>query len=199
VAVAVGYPKCPRCHHEVPQAAVRGKRLTFREEMLSGGTSIEPPEDATARSPVALFAGGVVALAAIVVGWLLLRPDQSLARAAEVPEAEGEAESADEEDVTAAEPAEPGARPVEPGAAEPAAAAAGPQLGDAVRVLDDQLRGERLWSKVRVDGDAIEIESSLCDDDAMKAVVDGAGLAAAGASAVRCVAPHGTVVWERGL
>jgi hypothetical protein len=192
VAVAVGYPKCPRCHSAVPQAP-RTKRQTLREEMLAGGTSVEPPEMPATSSPLLPLAIGVVALGAVVAGFVLLRKEPTTKPAIEPA---GEVEGDD----TEAQDDEPGA-PDEPGAAIEAGAApvADVQLDDAVDSLSEELRVQRLWATVRADGSVIEIQSSLCDDKAMTAAVDGAGLAGTGATAVRCVAAHGGVVWERGL
>lgn len=192
VAVAVGYPKCPRCHAAVPQAP-RTKRQTFREEMLSGGTSVEPPEMPATSSPLLPLAIGVVALGAVIAGFVLLRKSPTTKPAIEPA---GEAD----DDDTEAQDDEPDVTD-EPGAAAEAGAApvAEVQLDDAVDSLSEELRVQRLWATVRADGSVIEIQSSLCDDKAMTAAVDGAGLAGSGATAVRCVAAHGGVVWERGL
>jgi hypothetical protein len=192
VAVAVGYPKCPRCHSAVPQAP-RTKRQTLREEMLAGGTSVEPPEMPATSSPLLPLAIGVVALGAVIAGFVLLRKEPTTQPAIE-PAGEGADDTEPEQDDEPEATTEPGAT-AEAGAAPVEEV----DLSGAVDSLSEELRVQRLWATVRADGTVIEIQSSLCDDKAMTAAVDGAGLAGSGATAVRCVAAHGGVVWERGL
>jgi len=191
VAVAVGYPRCPRCHTAVPQAA-RPKRSSVRDDLMAGGTSVEPPESPRPWGAVAWLAGGAAAIVAVVVLWALLREDATPPGVGRAPTAESdEAEPAAEEVAAPEAPAEGATKPTERPAADP--------LADAVIALDQALRAQRVWATVRRDGDVVVIESALCGDGAMSTVVAGAGLREAGASLVRCVAPHGAVVWETGL
>ena len=195
VALAVGYPKCPRCHASVPQGP-RSKRQTVREEMIAGGTSLEPPAAAPRSWPwllaAALVIGGLVV-------WVASRRDQR-ARAAPT-DSNAVTDDNERDDETAASAAEDD-EDVAAATGQAAAAAPGPaDLGPAIRELDGALRGERLWAKVTADGDVVVIESALCGDSAIALVVDelGAGLRAAGARSVRCQEPHGAVVFDRGL
>jgi hypothetical protein len=179
VAVAVGYPRCPRCQAAVP----RGRPPTLQ----GGGTSLagersEWPRWALAGAALTLVFGAVL--------WLATR--ESPARATDAG-ALADAEAFEEEDAEEEEEGEVALAPA-PGA-EPVEAAT------ALRQLDEALRSERLWAKLRVAGALIEIESALCDDAAMWPAIAGVAeaLHASGARAVRCLAPHGAVVFERDL
>lgn len=193
VAVQVGYPRCPRCHAKVAQPAspARTKRPTFREELLAGGTSVADDEGGRLWWVVGGLGGIVVVLAV----WLLARGDERPAGAGAL--------DAGTEDVTDDEPDEADDDPAPEAPSPPTGAAPADDdgLADALRALDDALRTARLWSKVTRADDVVVIESSLCDDDEMAPAIDelAADLAAAGAAAVRCVAPHGAVAWERRL
>ncbi len=196
VAVAVGYPRCPRCHATVPSAP-RSKRATFREEALAGGTSLAPPDDEPG-PPVGCIAFGVVLLVVGVIAiWLATRD-----RTATPAVTDDETEDVEE----AAEPVEPDEEtPVE--GAGPATGTAdedveeGPDIEEVARDLDAALRGAQLWSKVTVDGDVVVIESSLCDDPGVwgEVKLEAVALRDAGTVSVRCQEPHGGVVFDRKL
>lgn len=194
VLVAVGYPKCPRCHAPVPQSS-RSKRVTFREEMIAGGTSLEPPVDATRLWPwllaLALVVGSVVA-------WLATRSGDS--REAAPTDSEVLTEDEDDDSELAEDGEDDGDMAARRGAPEPADPTA-VDLGPAIRALDGALRSARLWSKVTVDDDVVVIESAQCGDDGIGSVIGdhAADLKAAGARTLRCREPHGAVVFERGL
>jgi hypothetical protein len=197
VAVAVGYPKCPRCHATVPQAQ-RAKRATFREEAMSGGTSLAAIDEDEPGAPVGWIAFGVLLLVGGGIAiWLATRDTPRAV------EATGDEEEVEE----AAEPVEPGEEPLEeeeettPGTEPGVEEESGPDLSEVARDVDLALRGAQLWSKVSVDGDALVIESSLCDDPGVWTTVMGeaVGLRDAGAKSVRCQEPHGGVVFDRRL
>ena len=76
------------------------------------------------------------------------------------------------------------------------------RLADAVGRLSAELQSRRLWSNVSLDRaqpTVVIVQSSLCEDRDMQQVVAdfGKDLAANGATAVRCVAPHGGVIFEK--
>ena len=76
------------------------------------------------------------------------------------------------------------------------------RVEDVVRDLNSQLRRQRLWSTVaidRIDPSVIIIQSSLCNENGLPRVVSAASaeLRSSGVTAVRCVAPHGEVVFEK--
>ncbi len=197
VAVAVGYPRCPKCRAPVPQPARRGRRQTAREDLLTGGTSVEP-EPASAGSWLVIGAVVVGALALVV--YAATRDDERARPAAR--DGEGGAPAADDDEAAAAgaddAPGEAagggGARP-QPGAPP------GEALRDVIRALDAELRTDRVWSKVTLEGDVVVVESAMCADPAMPPVLNAhlADLAAGGAATLRCQEPHGAVVFETDL
>jgi hypothetical protein len=179
----------------VPQAP-RVKRATFREEAMAGGTSLASVDDEPG-APVGWIAFGVLLLVGGGIAIWLATRDKS--RAVEAAGDEDEAEEA-------AEPVEPGEEAVEeegtaPGTAPVGEEETGPDLREVARDVDLALRAAQLWSKVSVDGDALVIESALCDDPGVWTTVMGeaVGLRDAGAKSVRCVAQHGGVVFDRRL
>lgn len=189
VAVSAGYPRCPKCHGVMPRPST--SRVTARGA-VAGGSSVEDAR----RAGVGWVVGGVAGAAAILgVAWWMLR-DDGRARAAAAPDAASAEEGAEGDDGEAADP-----EAEAPRARAAAPVDDGPDLPRAMRALDDALRVERLWSKLRRERDVVVVESAQCDDPAMAPVVEAhlEALAAAGASAVRCLALHGAVMFERGL
>lgn len=193
VAVQVGYPRCPRCQSPVP-APPRAKRATARDT-LAGGTTVAPEAP---RRIGWLVAAGIVLVAGSVGVWLASRSDRPAAGATEPDEAE------EEEDEGEDEVAEPGGEPEPAGRRDdptPTPAGRGAAAAGAVRQLEAALRDDRLWARVSHDAEVVVIESSLCDDPGMWPAImaEAATLRAVGLAAVRCTAPHGGVVFERGL
>jgi hypothetical protein len=192
VDVAVGYPRCPRCHAAVPQAP-RARRQTFRESNVAGGTSLEPPIGAGGRGGLLLLVlGGVAAL--LLVIYLATRGGDEPKAAAQD---EVEEEETDEEE----DEAEQGGAPDEGEAVEEEEGEAEDLMPSALRDLDEALRAAQMWSKVTREDDVVVVESSLCEDGGMWSAIAplAAQLRDAGASAVRCRAQHGAVVFERKL
>jgi hypothetical protein len=195
VAVAVGYPRCPKCHAPVPQPR-RARRQTAREG-LAGGTSVEPERAGL---------GGWLVIAAVVVAaiglvvYVATRDDDRAAPAAR--DDEGVAPGDDDGDGAGAvddeAPTEGGEGDDEPFRPR---TPAGQPLRDAVRALDADLRAERVWSKVVTEGDVVIVESAMCADAAMPPVLNAhlADLAAGGAVTLRCQEPHGAVVFATDL
>jgi hypothetical protein len=176
----------------------RTKRPTFREENLAGGTTMEQPEEGSR-------AGWVLAAVLLVLGAGLAiffaTRDREKPPPAETVESEAEESDDDEAPVEEPEPGEaepaPGVAPRQPepgGADRPSSAAA-------IAELDEALRVQRLWAKVRKEGDVLVIESSLCSDPGMRATVsDEAGvLRASGFATVRCQEPNGKVDFENAI
>lgn len=193
VDVSVGYPRCPRCHAAVPQAP-RAKRQTFREANIAGGTSVEPVTGPGGGNGL-LLVGLAAAVALLLVIWLATRGDdtkKAAEPAAGVVEDEGDEDEGggqdDEDDDTTPDEA----RPDRPAADD---------LPAAIRDLDEALRAAQMWSKVTRAGDVVVVESSLCEDSAMWSAIAplASQLRDAGATAVRCQAQHGGVVFERDL
>ncbi len=192
VAVAVGYPRCPKCHAPVPQPA-RSRRATAREELIAGGTSVAPEAGGGYGG---LFAVGALVLVGIgVMVWMSTRDDRP-ARPSVV-----ETEDDDGVDDDDADDRRPGVGDDEPIAPPPQPAPAGSALRGAIKDLDDALRGERVWSKVGVDGASVVVESALCGDPSMPPILNEhlAALRDAGATALRCQEPHGGVVFATDL
>jgi hypothetical protein len=146
---------------------------------------------------VILIIAGAVALIALTA-WLLLRDDgNATANAGPTPDDDDPAVTDDTEPDVDQGGELPPDRPPTP-APEPTP---GPDRSVAVGVLGRALRAERMWATVSADGDVVVIDSSLCEDPALAAIVDASAgdLRAAELTAVRCRAPHGAVVFERGL
>jgi hypothetical protein len=191
VDVQVGYPRCPRCHAAVPQAP-RAKRQTFRESNVAGGTSLEPPAAPGGRTGLLILAlAGVAAILLFI--WLGTRdtPDRKPTEPAAGVVEDEEDDEEDEEEVDDDE----GAAPDDDD--RPAA----DQMPAALRDLDEALRAAQMWSKVTREGDVVVVESALCEDKGMWAAIAplAVQLRDAGASAVRCRAQHGAVVFEHDL
>ena len=190
VDVAVGYPRCPRCHASVPQPG-RPRRQTFREMNLAGGTSVEPEDTGRGGFLVIALAGFA---AILLVVWLATRDGDDDARPATADD-----DLADDEPVDDVEPGQPVADDT------PDLSREEPDEEDlmpaALADLDEALRAAQMWSKVRRSGDVVVVESSLCEDGDMWSAIAplAAQLRDAGATAVRCQAPHGGVVFERAL
>jgi len=192
VEVAVGYPRCPRCHATVPQAA-GAARPSVREAMLAGGTSVEPAGGGSLRMPLVLIGLAGLAILLLVI-WLATRKDEPAAAPAS-----DEVEAVEDDDEAELEEGEaPGGAPAVERRPAPAA---DDRMPAAIRELDEALRAAQLWSNVRREDDVVVVESALCEDATMWPTIAplAAQLGDAGATAVRCQAPHGGVVFERQL
>lgn len=172
VAVVPGYVRCPKCHKPLPQR---------RGAVVEGGTAVQEPR----RFPVVAVIAGV-AIAAAVIAFFGLRQDDP--------------------------PAEPATRTivqptqatVTPQAAEQVEAPAQPTGPDPQAVageLERALNKQRLWSKVRIVGDHVDVQSGSCSDPAIAPVIDSAAPAfkAAGLTRLRCLEQSGRVVTDREL
>jgi hypothetical protein len=100
------------------------------------------------------------------------------------------------------------ATPDAPRAPQPAAApatiapeAAGQDLAAATAELEDTLRRQRLWGRVVITGQRIDVRSGSCADPAMRPLIDGKQplLHGAGLTKLRCLEQSGAVVFERDL
>ncbi|MBK9030532.1 MAG: hypothetical protein IPL61_04200 [Myxococcales bacterium] len=183
VAVAAGYPRCPKCH--APMPGVAGGR-TRRDTNQGGGTTV------TARSSratgVALVVAGAAVLAAVVA--LVMTSGSAHRKVATDPR------------VTAVTPMTSSARRIDDTAIEaPPPPPAPPEPWPVLDRLERALAAERLYGKVTIRGGAVEVRSSFCEEARVQALVDGAlaDLRAVGAATVACVAPHGAVVFRRTL
>jgi hypothetical protein len=189
VAVAVGYPRCPRCHATVPQPP-RARRVTSRDPVGSG-TTAAPEADGP---PIGWIVAGIVGVVGVGLAiWLVGRdpPRRAAGAVDEADEADDEAEDVDAgEEPTGTARTPPGGRRAEPGG-----------IGPTVRALDEALREQNLWGKLAVAGDVVVIESQQCEDPSLWPLVVGEApaLLEVGITAVRCEAPHGGVVFERPL
>jgi len=196
VPVAVGYPRCPKCKAAVPMSA-RARRGSVREQLLSGGTSVEPEPSSVGKPwlPWVLVALVVVAIGA----FLALRSggddDAAVAPGAKVEDEEAAEGDDDADEATTDDDVVTAPR----GSAAPVVEPAADPMPDAVVSLDEALRGQRLWAKVTNRGTTLLIESSLCPQiegqiDALAGVARGLG-----ARAVECHAEHGQLMFERPL
>ena len=193
VAVAIGYPRCPKCHGVVP--APRSKRPTFREEALAGGTTTEPERDGA--SGVWIIVALAVIATAGVIAYMATRGGGKPA-----PDTSGS--TGDDDDTSANTP--PTTDDQGPAGGSAAAAAPAPvDDGEAARralgSLDDELRGDRMWATVTRDHLEVVVASSLCGEAGMKPSIAKATapLLAAGFTSLRCEEKNGHVVFEEPL
>lgn len=191
VPVAIGYPRCPKCKAAVPQAP-RARRGSVREQLVAGGTSIEPPE--TGAGSANWLPWALLALLVIGAGAFFAMRSSSSSTKAPVADVEDDDE-ADDDPEAAADPDEPTTR----GTGTAATPAGGDPMPAAVRALDDALRGERLWAKVSSDGTMLIVESSLCAQIQEQLGALAADARAEGATAVQCRAQHGELMFEQDL
>ena len=136
-----------------------------------------------------LLAGGVVAIG--LVTWLIVRGgDEGAAKPAPTVEEAGTDEA------TAG-----GGEATAPTTTTAPAPETGPSRGDAIARFSRALNAERLFAAIGQDGDTVAIQSSMCEDAGFAAILSSsaADLRAAGFRSVRCKAPHGALVFERGL
>lgn len=192
-------PGAPKSAAGAPRSAAEASQKSFRS-IYSGGTSIAQPR----RVPLLLGvgAGAAMAVVVLIVVWLsgndaAKRPGDTDQQTTLQNQGQGEA----------ATPGEPGQAGRAPEAERPRSGAQAVQptdqaLGNAVQALGSQLRNERLWSTVTIDQSnpsVVIIQSSLCDDADLTRIVTGAlsELKSHGASVVRCMAPHGGIIFEK--
>ncbi len=191
IMVAAGYPKCPKCHANMPKAAPSKPSYT-RGAPASGGTALEP-------SSAMAWIAGVAALLLVGGGtiYFLARGDGAKNRLG-----------------TSAAPAPPRAAAAEPRArsrallptsTDASVAGGGEPLADrraaATTALRDQLSAGRLWSDVENvadDTSAVVLRTAYCADPKLRAVVDKLApqLRAAKLTTLRCEARHGALVFE---
>lgn len=191
VPVAIGYPRCPKCHAAVPQGP-RARRGSVREQLLGGGTSVEPATAGTGGLPWLPWVLAALVLIAIG-GFLAFRGgDSKPAPAASVEDTEeddadvDDTDDTDDDEIAAAPRTAPGEEPED-------------TMPQAVQLLDDHLRGERLWAKVVRDDTVLAIESKLCAQIEGEIGAVAADLKGLGATAVSCTSVNGELMFERGL
>ncbi len=188
VAVAPGYPRCPKCHAALPDAPPLGGNASAQR--VQGGTST------AAESPRSwLWVAGAAGLALLgVIGFFVLRssekhpgaPPPPAASPAEVPAAPNVAAAEQGADV-APDPSAP---------AEPSRVQ---QQLEAAASLREALDNRRLWASVNADHNDLSIHSAYCNDAAMAGAIDELekDLGAAGITHVGCYERHGPLVFER--
>jgi hypothetical protein len=153
-----------------------------------------------------MLAAGAAAVLVLVVAivWALSSGGEQ-SSAPPVDQDEQGSELGDEGEAVADDSSSPSAGPGVP--ATGPSAPTGKRSGAANRAVDELntlLRGARLWSTVAIDQadpSVVIIQSSLCDDDNLSRVVTEAlsELKSHGIATVRCVAPHGSVIFEKTL
>ncbi len=185
VAVVPGYVRCPKCHAGLPLG--RAKRTTAEP----GGTAVAQRSFPTAAVAVAL---GVAAAIILIFG---LRGSTSNGIEATQPP------PLEPIQISAANPPPrpPNTPVVAPAPVEAAPEAAGRGLSAAVIELEGSLRTQRLWGRVEVVGQRIDVRSGSCSDPAMRPLIEGkkSMLHGAGLTKLRCVEQSGAVVFERDL
>lgn len=184
VRVAPGYPKCPKCHAEMPQ-----EPRPATGAPLQGGTSV-----AAEGAPMVWIAGGA-ALAAIIAIVVIAGSGGDDAPAAVGADGGDVAEvEADDEPVVVDDDDDDFFDDV-----DDEAAAADEARKTAVTALGRALNGQRVWSQVSVNGTTAVLETDFCEDETLVQVVDDARdqLKAAGFGAIQCYSKFGVLVFER--
>lgn len=179
VPVLPGYVRCPKCRKPLPRRV---------STAVQGGTALESNSRGGAIAALAaaiLVGGGIIA-------YFGTRGDDTPATP---PPA---AAPAPAPSPTATAPA------LSPGAPEPAAPQTAPTGPDPLVLaadLERDLKRQRLWSTVSVEGNRVDVRSGSCADAAMGPMLDAAvaGFKAAGLTKLRCVEQSGRVVSDRDL
>ena len=182
VAVVPGYVRCPKCHAGLSLGA-----RVKHGAVDPGGTALERKGFPISAVIVAL---GVAAAIILVFG---------LGRGSQATEA---ASSPLPPSIEATTPNPPRARePATAPAPVPAPEAAAADLAAATTDLEDTLRRQRLWGRVVITGQRIDVRSGSCADPAMRPLIDGKKplLHGAGLTKLRCLEQSGAVVFERDL
>jgi len=173
-----GYARCPKCRKPLPRRA---------QTQMSGGTAVEEKR----RWP--LYVGlGVVVLGVIVIIKMGGKSDQK-PTAAPVQQPTTQVGPQQPTNVDTSQPFND--QPIttqQPSGPDPAALAS---------ALERDLKRQRLWANVTVDGTKVEVRSGSCSEPAMAPALDGAaaGFKAAGLTKLRCVEQSGRVVTDRDL
>jgi hypothetical protein len=200
VAVAPGYPRCPKCHAVMPSAAVnrnpRGTNATIRVR------STRPAADKT------LWLGGA-AIALVVVGFIVIAY-RDKAGGTELSEAVADDGTEADEDDSLAEDLDASDEGDGDGDGD------GEREGDdpdrahdqavdrLLESLADELGAARLWSSVSYESDqadVVRVESAFCSDDELYRIVDGNARALRDHGFVRlqCISRHGVLTVDRVL
>lgn len=173
VPITPGYVRCPKCRAKMPSRAP--------SSVTAGGLALPESESGG-------FLWGLLAIVALVGGLTLATWPRAKSLLGMMPDAnpaavdEATEEDADEPAAAASPPAE---KPRPDGAAE----------------LRDALAQAELYSKIRDRGTVLEIESSECESNELKAIINRQTtvLKESGYTAVRCVALHGEEMFKRPL
>ena len=174
VAVVPGYVRCPKCHKPLPQR---------KGTAIEGGTALA----ATRRGPLlAVIAVAVISIALIT--FFGLRKGKKPAAAGPTPVEQEES----------AAPEAPAPTPDQP---EQPAPPTGPNADDVAASLERGLKKQKLWSKVEIIGDHVDVRSSSCSEPAMAPLLENAApsFKAAGLTRIRCLEQSGRVVTDRDL
>jgi hypothetical protein len=186
VAVVPGYVKCPRCHAGLPSAG-RARRTTGNP----GGTAV-----VQRGFPISAVLVAVGVAAVIILGFRMRSATRPAPAAPAVLPGPVEAIA----QTAAASPTLPA--PVVVAAPAPAApSAVDPERRAAANGLENMLRQQRLWGRVEIVGDRMDIRSGSCGEPTMRSTIDAMGseLRGAGLTRLRCVEQSGAVVFERDL
>jgi hypothetical protein len=190
VSVPQGYPRCPNCRALVRGAPVAASAADARRRRTSA------PPSGTALAPAPRIGwwlgGGAAALSLIAAAALLTGDDEPAPTAG----------AAIEPELAVPEPAVRQALPRPALSSEP-----GPTPGGGVSqaIAVDELRRAfgkaRLYSQLSLQGDQLELRSTSCDDPQLAQLLDQVidRLKQSGLHRVRCLQPHGQVVFSRDL
>jgi hypothetical protein len=185
VAVVAGYVRCPKCRAALPSASSN----TQRSAVVPGGTAV-----ARRGFPISAVVVALGVAAAIILAFGMRGGSKKTGATLLPPPGPGEVTLPGPQPpvpppTVAQAPASAG---LETAAQNPAAAAAD---------LEGALRRQRLWGRVEITGQRVNIRSGSCGDPAMRPAIEGkqALLHGAGLTKLRCLEQSGAVVFERDL
>jgi hypothetical protein len=173
-----GYARCPKCRKPLPRRA---------PTVVQGGTAVEEKSRGPLIRVIALGVGTIAASACFATRGGGDKP-AAPPTVAPAPEQQAEPDQTD----TPVPFADDGPRPEQP---------TGPDPATVGKNLERDLKRQRLWSTVTVNGNRVEVRSGSCSDPAMGPLLDASApdFRAAGVTRMRCVEQSGRVVSDREL
>lgn len=220
ISVPVGYARCPRCRSSVSTAPPMGETSSAPRHSEGGSSAApngrnrpspsSPYVDARARRVSAPPSGTAVERAGPPprVFWVIGAVAAALGVSLAVLLARGESQATTAEEPPPREPSPEVTTPFideTPIVTAPVAPEV-PQLAKvsqatAVEQLRRTFGKARLYSQISTVGDQLELRSAACDDQQLRDLLDQARttLTESGLHRVRCLLPHGQVVFAREL
>lgn len=173
-----GYARCPKCRKPLPRRAPTA---------IQGGTSVEE----TSRGPlIAAIASGLAILGVLAYFATRGGDDKPTVAPVVAPTTVQPTTAGPTDTPVPFQDDRP--RPAQPSGPDPTTVAGN---------LERDLKRQRLWSNVTINGNRVEVRSASCGDPAMGPLLDASApdFKAAGVTRLRCVEQSGRVVSDREL